>query len=95
MDLVLATMAQSGDYRRRRQGSIDDNAQSDRLHAGSDHCCMCCATLEAEKGKAGKAVTNAVYPARKPPAAPNMAAWDSRQKERRGEDAEDMTAQFG
>jgi hypothetical protein len=60
MDLILATTAQCGDYRLRWQGSIDDSAQCDRLHAGSDHWGIRCATREAEKGKACKAVSNAV-----------------------------------
>jgi hypothetical protein len=81
MDLILATTAQCGDCRLRWQGSLDDSAQCDRLHAGSNYWSIRCATGEAKKGKACKAVSNVVPPTSPHLVAQNMAAWDSKKVE--------------
>lgn len=51
------------------------------MHAGSDHWSIRCATREAEKGNARKAVANAVSPASPGVGAQNMAARDSKGRE--------------
>jgi hypothetical protein len=75
MNLVLAMVARCGDnIRLRRQGSMGSGAVFDRVHAWSDHWRQRCATREAEKGKAGQAVSNAVLPANPRLGSQNMAA---------------------
>lgn len=75
MNLVLAMVAQCGDNNRlRRQGIMGSGAVFDRVHAWSDHGRQRCATREAEKGKVGKAVSNAVPPAHPRMDSQNMAA---------------------
>lgn len=80
MDLILAAFCQCGGRRPRRQGIIDDIAQCDGVHAGSDQPSIRCATAEAEEGKACKTVSNAVRPASQSLVPQNMAAWDSKRR---------------
>lgn len=80
---ALSRPVQCGGLCPSQQGSIDDIARSDGVHAGSDQCRLRCATREAEKGKACKAVSNAVRAASQCVVAQNMAAWDSHTREER------------
>lgn len=78
MNLILTTQARCEDNGRHRlQWNIDSGAVFDRVHAWSDHWRLRCATTEAEKGKACKAVTNVV-----PPASPGNARFEE-EKERK------------
>jgi hypothetical protein len=75
MDLMLVTVTLCGDNNRpRRQRDFDGGAVLDRVHAWSDHRKQGCATREAEKGKAGQAVSNAVLPVNPRIGSENMAA---------------------